>query len=163
MTNAVDRVSLNTSFEVNARIEEQTERNIAYYATHLEEIDTRLEKLNREWDIERILEAHVATVSIASIIFGTIGSRRWLYLPAVIGGFLLNHAVNGWTPQLPVLRRLGVRTQMEIERERYALKALRGDFKQIGGGTNEDNANEDKASRTGNITKISQRVLEAVK
>ena len=29
---------------------------------------------------------------------------------------------------MPLLRRLGVRTQSEIEYERYALKLLRGDF-----------------------------------
>ncbi len=29
---------------------------------------------------------------------------------------------------VPVLRRLGFRTTYEIDRERYALKALRGDF-----------------------------------
>lgn len=31
----------------------------------------------------------------------------------------------------PGFRRLGVRTQREIERERYALKALRGDFDRL--------------------------------
>jgi hypothetical protein len=30
---------------------------------------------------------------------------------------------------VPILRRLGFRTADEINRERYALKALRGDFK----------------------------------
>jgi hypothetical protein len=43
-------------------------------------------------------------------------------------GFLLQHAVQGWCPPLPLLRRLGVRTADEINEERYALKALRGDF-----------------------------------
>jgi hypothetical protein len=32
---------------------------------------------------------------------------------------------------LPVLRRLGIRTADEINKERYALKALRGDFKRL--------------------------------
>ena len=43
-------------------------------------------------------------------------------------GFLLQHALQGWCPPVPVFRRLGVRTTAEIDRERYALKALRGDF-----------------------------------
>ena len=46
--------------------------------------------------------------------------------------FLLQHALQGWCPPLPLLRRLGVRTQAEIERERYALKAIRGDFAGVG-------------------------------
>jgi hypothetical protein len=40
----------------------------------------------------------------------------------------LQHAVQGWCPPIPVLRRFGFRTADEINRERYALKALRGDF-----------------------------------
>jgi hypothetical protein len=36
--------------------------------------------------------------------------------------------VSGWYPLMPLFRRLGIRTAREIERERYALKALRGDF-----------------------------------
>jgi hypothetical protein len=32
---------------------------------------------------------------------------------------------------VPVLRRLGVRTMDEINEERYALKALRGDFESV--------------------------------
>jgi hypothetical protein len=51
-------------------------------------------------------------------------------LPVVVAGFLLQHALQGWCPPLPVLRRLGVRTADEINQERYALKALRGDFAQ---------------------------------
>jgi hypothetical protein len=44
---------------------------------------------------------------------------------------LLQHAVQGWCPPIPILRRLGFRTADEINRERYALKALRGDFDSI--------------------------------
>ena len=43
----------------------------------------------------------------------------------------LQHAVQGWCPPLAVWRRLGVRTQSEIDEERYALKALRGDFRDV--------------------------------
>lgn len=54
--------------------------------------------------------------------------RRWLALPVGVAAFLLQHAVQGWCPPVPVFRRLGVRTAGEIDQERYALKALRGDF-----------------------------------
>jgi len=49
-------------------------------------------------------------------------------LPTVVLSFLLLHAIQGWCPPVPVLRRLGIRTREEIDRERYALKALAGDF-----------------------------------
>ena len=42
--------------------------------------------------------------------------------------FLLVHAVWGWCPPTPILRRLGLRTRAEIDYDRYALKNLRGDF-----------------------------------
>jgi len=35
--------------------------------------------------------------------------------------FLLQHGMQGWCPPLPILRRLGVRTRGEIDREKYEL------------------------------------------
>ena len=64
--------------------------------------------------------------------------RRWAYLPLVVTGFLLQHATQGWCPPVPILRALGFRTQGEIERERYALKALRGDFDDLPGNSRSD-------------------------
>jgi len=46
----------------------------------------------------------------------------------LVFGFFFQHATQGWCPPIPVFRRMGVRTRREINRERYALKALRGDF-----------------------------------
>jgi hypothetical protein len=149
-----DRVNMNTAPKWNQKIVQQTERNLSYYAAHPEEIDSRIKQLDREWDIERTLEVNAATLSVASVVLGKMVSRKWFFLPAIIGGFLLNHAVKGWCPPLPVFRRMGIRTQTEIERERYALKALRGDFNNLN--------NIDKAS-DGDITRLSQRVLQAVK
>jgi hypothetical protein len=60
--------------------------------------------------------------------------RKFLYLPAVVAGFLLQHAVQGWCPPVPLFRRMGFRTQSEIDHERYALKALRGDFRNLATG-----------------------------
>ena len=49
-------------------------------------------------------------------------------LPALVTAFLFQHAIQGWCPPLPILRRMGYRTMREIDIERTALKALRGDF-----------------------------------
>ncbi len=148
------RVNLNTAHDLNQKIENQTERNIAYYAANLAEIDTRLDELDREWDIERTLETHAAAVSLVSVAMGTLVSRKWFFIPALVGGFLLNHAVKGWCPPLSIFRRMGVRTQTEIDRERYALKALRGDFNEV---------SYTDISNDGNVAKVSRRVLKAVK
>jgi len=45
--------------------------------------------------------------------------------------FCLQHALQGWCPPLTLFRRLGIRTQREIDDERTALKALRGDFADV--------------------------------
>jgi hypothetical protein len=122
-------VSRHTATHVNARIERQIEENVMRTAAGgREAITRRLAELDREWDIERTLEANAATASLMGLTLGATVDRRWFILPAVVAGFLLQHAVQGWCPPVPIFRRLGFRTQTEIDYERYALKVLRGDF-----------------------------------
>lgn len=74
-----------------------------------------------------MLEANAATAVLIGLALGATVSRKFFFLPGIVAGFLLQHALQGWCPPLPVFRRAGIRTQSEIEEERYALKALRGD------------------------------------
>ena len=131
MANTATRVPRHTAAEINERIRRETEQRIAWYVAHPEEIDRRLRELDREWDIERMIEANASTLALTGIALGVTGDRRWLALPAIVTAFLLQHAVQGWCPPVPILRRLGFRTAAEIGRERYALKALRGDFQPL--------------------------------
>jgi hypothetical protein len=138
------RVAANTCEHVNRQIEEQTRSNLARYANASKaEISQRLEELDREWDIERTLEANAATLALGGLVLGATVDRKWFIFPGVIAAFLLQHAVQGWCPPLPILRRLGVRTAAEINEERYALKALRGDFNQV---VNNPHDNSDTAA-----------------
>jgi len=122
------RVQLSTSPEVNQQIRAAMEQRIACYRNaSSEQIERRLEALDREWDIERLLEANAATACMLGVFLGTTVNRRWYVLPGVVGAFLLQHAIQGWCPPLPVFRRLGVRTSSEIEEERRSLLALRGE------------------------------------
>ncbi len=124
-----DRVRAQTKSEINRKFDRQLEQRLRFYAVQDKEtITERLAELDREWDIERTLETKAASLSLLGIVLGITSSRKWLVLPLVVGGFLLQHAVQGWCPPIPVLRRMGVRTRLEIEQERYALKLLRGDF-----------------------------------
>ncbi len=123
-----ERVPANTAGDINRRIARDAEVRLAYYRDHPDEIADRIRELDLEWDVDRVLEANAATLAFAGVAFGAMGSRAWLVLPALVTSFLLQHAVQGWCPPLPVLRRIGFRTAEEISRERYALKALRGDF-----------------------------------
>jgi hypothetical protein len=45
---------------------------------------------------------------------------------------LFLNSLGRWVPPVEGLRRMGLRTRREIEEEKYALKALRGDFKGVG-------------------------------
>jgi hypothetical protein len=103
-------------------------RVAAYEYADPEIIEERIEALRREWDIERVLEANAASVALIGVALGASVDRRWFALPAIVAGFLLQHALQGWCPPLPLFRKLGVRTSEEIHEEIVALKALRGDF-----------------------------------
>ena len=132
IASTVDRVPNSTAEEVNAQSRRQTEENVARTAAMGRlAIERRLEELDREWDIERTLEANAATAVLVGMTLGATIDRKWFLFPALVGGFLLQHAVQGWCPPIPMFRRLGFRTQSEIEFERYALKAVRGDFREL--------------------------------
>jgi hypothetical protein len=128
MVSTAARVPRHTDPEINERIKKETIERISYFSDHRDEIDDRLLELDREWDIERTIEANAATLALTGVVLGATGDRRWLLLPAAVTAFLLQHAIQGWCPPVPVLRRLGFRTTDEINQERYALQALRGDF-----------------------------------
>ena len=132
------RVRRNTDASINRRIDDQLEHAIRYYSVHLEDIDSRLKELDEEWDVERMIEANASTLALAGTVLGITVDKRFLALPMIVTAFLLQHAIQGWCPPIPILRRLGFRTADEINRERYALKSLRGDFASVGDGTTLD-------------------------
>ena len=137
----VERVPQHTAKHVNEQIRHETEERVARCAeAGRGAIDRRLSELDQEWDIERTLEANAATASLVGLTLGATVDRKWFLFPAVVAGFLLQHAVQGWCPPLPIFRRLGFRTQPEIDYERYALKSLRGDFRHLASSEGHDGA-----------------------
>jgi hypothetical protein len=131
-----ERVARHTSNSVNERIRRQTEQNISRCLgpSSLASIDRRLYELDREWDIERAIETNAAVLGLAGLGLGAFVDKRFLIIPAIVCGFLLEHALQGWCPPVSVFRRFGVRTGREIENERNALKALRGDYRDLANG-----------------------------
>lgn len=127
-----ERVKIHSSAWDIEKLERGMLMRLRYYTGHPEKIGRRLEELDREWDTERILETNASSLALLGMGLGITVNRKWFIIPAVVIGFLLQHALQGWCPPLPVLRRMGVRTQGEIEMERYILKALRGDFGELG-------------------------------
>ncbi len=122
-------VTGNTAAAINQRIRKETEARVEDLgAQGTMAIRERLQALDREWDIERCLETGAASLVMTGSVLGLTKNRLWFLLPFGVGAFLLQHALQGWCPPLPVLRQLGVRTAEEINEERTALKTIRGDF-----------------------------------
>lgn len=120
-----DRVRHATAPYVNREIDHRTNRNIRRYANSSDEvINRRIEELDQEWDIERALEVNASTLALTGLFLGVTVNKKWFMLPGVVLTFLLQHGLQGWCPPLPLLRRMGVRTRGEIDREKYELKAL---------------------------------------
>ncbi len=129
-SNTRTRVQENTPEEINRQIRRDLDARVLYFAQRPEQIDRRLAELDREWDIERLLEANAGILSLMGLTFG-VARRRWYLLPIAAAAFLTQHAIQGWCPPASLFRRLGIRTAWEIHHERCALKALRGDFENV--------------------------------
>lgn len=124
-----DRVRRSTASEVNRRFDEERLQRVTDLAGAPSDVITRhIEELDRAWDVERVLEANASTLMLLSLALSKWHSRKWLVLTTIVPAFLLQHAIQGWCPPIVLIRRLGVRTRKEIDVERTALKALRGDF-----------------------------------
>jgi hypothetical protein len=132
LPSTVARVPEHTAAHVNERIRRQMEeRVVRLAAAGPGAIARRLRELDEEWDVERALEANAATLAAVGSALALFVDRRFAVLPLAVGSFLLEHATQGWCPPVPIFRRYGFRTQAEIGRERYALKAIRGDFDRV--------------------------------
>lgn len=119
------RVEESTLQVVNARNRRNAMERLGRYAElSADEIRVRLSELDQEWDIERALETNASAAVLLSLALGKFSDKRFYLLTAAVGAFLMQHALQGWCPPLPVLRRLGFRTSREIEDERRSLLNL---------------------------------------
>ncbi len=120
-----DRVRKVTSDSTNQKIDNEIARNVDYYSSQSSKsIRDKIKKLESEWDVERTLELNASLIALGGVVLAATVNKKWLLLPAVITIFLAQHAIQGWCPPIPLFRKLGVRTQKEIETERHALLEL---------------------------------------
>jgi hypothetical protein len=113
MSTTRDRVPAHTSERINDRIERETMERLRSFVGNPSQIPTRLKKLNAEWDIERGIEANASTLHSLASRSDTLFIHTGLSCRPSSPRFCFN-----------MLRRLGFR----IDRERFALKAVRRDF-----------------------------------
>jgi hypothetical protein len=127
-----DRVRANTPRKINEKINKDIKKSVLHYADKPDyQIAGRIDELDREWDIERMLETNASILASLGMILGFHRNKKWFLLSGIVTGFLLQHAVQGWCPPVSLFRRMGVRTRKEIDVEKYALKALKGDFEAV--------------------------------
>jgi hypothetical protein len=132
----------NASFEEqNEKVEKEILKNLVFYKNNPEEIPERLQELENEWDIEKALGTNASAFTLFGVVFGMLFSKKWLFIPAIVGGFLLQNSIRGWSPPITIFRRMGYRTRQEIETEKHALKIIRGDYGKLG--TAEENDPEE--------------------
>ena len=123
------RVLLRTDPKINADIRNQTLRTLNIFKKCEEaEITERIQTLAGEWDTERVMEVNASILILLSSYLGIRSSRLWFLLTGTVAVFILQHALQGWCPAIPFVRKWGIRTMEEIYAEKTALKIMRGDF-----------------------------------
>ena len=94
-------------------------------------IDARLRHLDGEWSVGRMVKA-TAGVLILGGLGLTIFVNPWLAVVPALGGLMLAqnlYSSKSWLGEL--FASMGFRTSVEIDHERMALKAIRGDFRDL--------------------------------
>jgi hypothetical protein len=120
-----DRVRARTPDRVNAKIDRKTGAHVrAIGREGREAIIERIHKLDREWDIDRVLALNFDVLGAVAEELGRRGNRVFMGVFRAQQVFMLMHVAIGWCPPTSVLRRLGVRTAKEIAAERQSLVAL---------------------------------------
>ena len=130
---AADAVRTHAPEEVNRRIDTEVERCVQHMAEQGDRsvISAYLEDLEREWDLNRVVTVAASAVGLVGWALVPARGWGWKVLGGVAAGLLLQQGLVGYGPLATVARRLGARTRREIDLEKFALKALRGDFQRI--------------------------------
>ena len=119
------------SLEHSTVVEKQIQDQVNHYYHDREEINIRLMELDNEMDLETYLQTQSTALTVAGVILALTSNKKWLVLPLASSLIGVATVLRGNNKPLPYFRRLGFRTRVEIEKERYALKAIRGDFKYL--------------------------------
>ncbi|MGE0546175.1 MAG: hypothetical protein AB7O24_12405 [Kofleriaceae bacterium] len=123
-----DRIRNHTSDSVNDRIDRETQSALNEVLDSPDRIRARLAELDREWGVDRAL---MMVFSVLGGISAGMAMRTfhrkdrfggWAALFFTQIGFFGYHAIRGWCPPLPVIRRFGFRSNAEISAERVMLE-----------------------------------------
>lgn len=120
-----------TPSAINKAVDESTLDTLERYRNASpEEVEARIKELEGSWDIECFVELGSALLTIGGIALA-YKSKKMLFVPLAVQGLVLAHSLPFFDPLSPLLRMFGVWTRQEIEREKQALKLIRGDFERV--------------------------------
>lgn len=123
-----EKTELNTSAAAMQRFDQEFRENIAsFLSADREAVEQRLGELDREWNVERVIEIEAPTMILLGLALGSLSNRKWFAVSAMAASMVILHNLQGWYPLLPIFRSMGLRTAEEIEQERMALKVLLGE------------------------------------
>ena len=94
-------------------------------------ISDRLAQLDREWSAGRMTKATLGVLIVTGLALTAFVSAWWLVLPAIGGFFLLQYLFSRTSWLGATFQEMGFRSGAEIDQEKFALRALRGDFKNL--------------------------------
>jgi hypothetical protein len=90
MAETTSRVPKHTPEHLNRKIIDKTINNILTHGISGPQIESRLKALDREWDIERLLQANASSLVVIGVLLGVF-ANHWFYLvPFLVGIFLLS-------------------------------------------------------------------------
>lgn len=119
------RLIARTPEGVNERLRERVALRIADAAEGgAPAVEESLRRLEREWDVDRALQAGAAGLSLLALLAAILGRRRWAPVALLGPAVLLRNALGGESLIAELLRCLGLRTAREIEEEADALRDL---------------------------------------
>jgi len=145
MKEELDRVRCSTNKKYNDEIEAKILSSLREYSNKSsEEITKRIHEVEREWSIERTIELNASTLAFIGLLLGAFVNKYWLFIPGLVLPFLFLHAIQGWCPPIPIMRKFHIRTRREMDWEKFGLKFLRGDFDKVNISNTEDLFNKIK-------------------
>jgi hypothetical protein len=120
-----DRVRQRTADRIRARLDQRMLARLRREtAADPRRLARRMRELDRQWNVERILEGTAAAVALTGVGLGFTVDRRFFALPAVVLALSLQQAATGWCAPAVMLRRFGLHTRRELDTEKHALQQL---------------------------------------
>jgi hypothetical protein len=90
----------------------------------------RLRRIETEIDREQALQFGTAAIGFVGAILSLAVTGAFILLTAFAVATLGQYLVQGWSPLLALLARIGLRSSAEIDSERYALMASLGEARE---------------------------------